>query len=58
MENKKKSDIKQKKLNPTEVALSIARQDYDNYINTDPLGSWTGVPDDKYDVPVQDADDL
>lgn len=26
--------------------------------NTDPLGSWTGVPADEYEVPVQDADDL
>ena len=28
-------------------------------IDTDPQGSWTGVPsDDPYSVPVQDADDL
>ena len=27
-------------------------------INTDPLGSWTGVPDEKWEAPVQDADDL
>ena len=28
-------------------------------INTDPLGSWTGVPtDDPMEKPVQDADDL
>ena len=27
-------------------------------INTDPLGSWTGTPDDPFDMPVQDADDL
>lgn len=25
---------------------------------TDPLGSWTGVPKDPYEKPVQDADDL
>lgn len=25
---------------------------------TDPQGSWTGVPADPYDTPVQDADDL
>ena len=30
----------------------------DNEINTDPLGSWTGAPDDPYDMPIQDADDL
>lgn len=26
--------------------------------DTDPLGSYTGVPDNPYEVPVQDADDL
>lgn len=25
---------------------------------TDPQGSWTGVPADRYEEPVQDADDL
>lgn len=25
---------------------------------TDPQGSWTGLPADPYEVPVQDADDL
>ena len=25
---------------------------------TDPLGSYTGVPTDPYDQPIQDADDL
>lgn len=25
---------------------------------TDPQGSWTGVPEDRYEDPVQDADDL
>ena len=25
---------------------------------TDPNGSWTGVPQNPYDKPVQDADDL
>ena len=24
----------------------------------DPLGSWTGVPEDPYEKPTQDADDL
>ncbi len=27
-------------------------------IETDPLGSWTGIPEDPYDMPIQDADDL
>lgn len=25
---------------------------------TDPLGSWTGVPENKLEIPVQDVDDL
>ena len=33
--------------------------DEQSRINTDPLGSWTGVPtDDPYEKPIQDADDL
>ena len=27
-------------------------------IRTDVLGSYTGVPENRYDTPVQDADDL
>ncbi len=27
-------------------------------INTDPQGSYTGRPEDPYEIPVQDADDL
>lgn len=27
-------------------------------IRTDPLGSYTGRPEDPYEVPIQDADDL
>lgn len=29
-----------------------------HYANKDPLGSYTGVPIDSEDIPVQDADDL
>ena len=45
-------------LTPMEVALSVVRANSDSGINTDPQGSWTGVPNDKYDRPIQDADDL
>lgn len=27
-------------------------------IDTDPFGSYTGVPNDPFDLPIQDADDL
>ena len=32
--------------------------DIDCRISTDPFGSWTGVPIDIFDTPVQDVDDL
>ncbi|MBQ7399999.1 MAG: hypothetical protein IJZ20_01040 [Clostridia bacterium] len=31
---------------------------YDGKSDTDPLGMYTGVPENEYDIPVQDADDL
>lgn len=30
----------------------------DSQIQTDPMGSYTGKPNDSDDLPVQDADDL
>lgn len=50
MKNKKKTD------NMTDVVI-------DKYINEeskqyDPDGSWTGVPKNPKEIPVQDADDL
>ncbi len=55
-----KNQNKEKKGNPTpmDVALSVVRPNIHTGINTDPQGSWTGVPDDEYDRPIQDADDL
>lgn len=32
--------------------------EYDGKSPTDPLGMYTGVPEDPYEEPVQDADDL
>ena len=31
---------------------------YDGKSATDPLGMYTGVPENEYEMPVQDADDL
>ena len=42
--------MKRKKRRPSEESLQSPR--------TDPQGSWTGVPADPEDKPVQDADDL
>ena len=44
--NKEKSNVK-----PSDFAKK-------DRIDTDPLGSWTGTPDDPTESPVQDADDL
>ena len=43
---------------PMDVALSVVRANIHTGINTDPQGSWTGVPDDRHEQPIQDADDL
>lgn len=40
------------------VEFSMKSNSIDNRIDTDPYGSYTGVPDDPYDKPIQDADDL
>lgn len=42
---------------PSPMEQSMALTDM-GYAKTDPQGSWTGVPDDPYEVPVQDVDDL
>ncbi|MCH5325385.1 MAG: hypothetical protein J1E39_09225 [Eubacterium sp.] len=54
--NKKKKNAKKAdKQDATERSLEVIamRDDY-----TDPFGSYTGIADDPYEVPVQDADDL
>lgn len=55
-DNKKKARVNQriKKLGE-EIAKEFVTRDS---LKTDPLGSWTGTPLDKEDVPTQDADDL
>ncbi|MBQ8647679.1 MAG: hypothetical protein IJ484_06015 [Oscillospiraceae bacterium] len=40
------------------VELPLRPQQQACASKSDPLGSWTGVPEDPYEVPVQDADDL
>ncbi len=47
---------KPKKRHPSLTEAIIAQQRQKN--PTDVLGSWTGVPWDEWDEPVQDADDL
>lgn len=48
----------QKKTRPNPSVQQVARQFRQRPSHTDPNGSWTGVPEDPMEVPVQDADDL
>jgi len=45
-----KKNRKSKKENAEDFSMKSAK--------TDPNGSWTGVPEDEYEKPIQDADDL
>ena len=61
MEKQKKNvnnSCQNKKDAPTRVNFYAKMSTDQNRINTDPQGSYTGVPDDPYDKPIQDADDL
>ena len=40
------------------VDFSMKPGDDRDRIETNPYGSYTGVPSDPYDIPVQDVDDL
>lgn len=57
MNNEIKNENKMKNAR-TRVDFSMKSYESENRIDTDPFGSYTGVPDDPYDKPVQDADDL
>lgn len=50
MKNKKKNEADYETVHETKPVMA----DFE----TDPMGSWTGVCKDKYEIPVQDADDL
>lgn len=48
---KDREESKNKKNNENNVSIS--------QISTDPMGSWTGVPEDPFfGIPIQDVDDL
>ncbi len=42
----------------TEVTWPVGPDGTLRFTNLDPLGMYTGVPEEPYEVPVQDADDL
>jgi len=48
--------MKKKKIIP--VLTPEGPTGLDGIIHTDPQGSWTGIPEVPWEVPVQDADDL
>jgi len=54
-----KKNIKKDEKKEIKWAQECLNNEQQNKINTDPQGSWTGVPtDDPYEKPIQDADDL
>ena len=50
--------VKKDKMDVLNQQERLYRSLYEQRIITDPQGSYTGLPADPYDVPVQDADDL
>ena len=56
--DKSKSDLPQDEIEQGIPGILKPTMHIDGRINTDPLGSWTGVPVDIFDTPVQDVDDL
>ena len=57
MKNENKSSQKKQK-GVGRVDFSMKMSEDQERIDTDPYGSYTGVPNDPYDEPIQDADDL
>ena len=57
MKNVNKSSQKTA-LDATRVDFFMKKDEDQERIDTDPYGSYTGVPSDPFDEPVQDADDL
>ena len=53
----KKSKKQRDENNKSDIYKKVL-YDIDSSIKTDPDGSWTGVPEDPYNKPVQDVDDL
>ena len=49
---------KDKKFMPERYPAGTLLRTAQEGIVTDPLGSYTGLPEDVYEQPVQDADDL
>ena len=55
------TDNKMNKKHMPEAVSAEAIKEYvktGKEVNSDPDGSWTGCPENKYEKPVQDADDL
>lgn len=57
MDNKNKNANAKNK--PTKTAIDVLKtENFNDGVVADPNGSYTGVPYDKNEMPVQDADDL
>jgi len=53
-----KKQMKNNEKNQTKNQDDTIRPDLDKSISSDVLGSYTGVAEDPYEKPIQDADDL
>ena len=58
MAKQMKNNEKNQTRNQTQNQDDTIRPDMDKSISSDVLGSYTGVPEDPYEKPIQDADDL
>ena len=53
-----KNNVKKDKIECKKICNTTEGDEYCDRINTDPYGSWTGVPRNEEDMPIQDVDDL
>ena len=54
---RKEVPLMEKKRDPLSIVPPLMRSNFYPPI-ADPMGSYTGIPEDPFETPVQDADDL
>ena len=54
---RKEVSLMEKKRDPLSIVPPLMRSNFYPPI-ADPMGSYTGIPEDPFETPVQDADDL
>ena len=58
MKKKRSKEDLNKSDNPQQAVEAAQAYTSEDNVKTDPLGSWTGNPSDRSEVPTQDVDDL